>query len=113
MCTLTSARVQSCWARPRPARVAEASLSRRDIDASIARGAPPLSSCAADANHRTPALSHLLGASLTEDQYGVAQRDIPRVVEALLAYLAAVDAFAAEVGRRRGRGGIETFVYVV
>jgi hypothetical protein len=35
------ARVQGWWARPRPARVAEACLPRRDIDASIARGASP------------------------------------------------------------------------
>jgi nucleoporin NDC1 len=33
------ARVQGWWVRPRPARVAEACLPRRDIDASIARGA--------------------------------------------------------------------------
>jgi hypothetical protein len=35
------------------------------------------------------------------------------VLEALLAYLAAVDAFAAEEGRRRAQGGTVTFVYVV
>jgi hypothetical protein len=83
---------------------APAPLSRRDTDTSIARGAPPLSSCAADADNGTPALSHLLGASLAEDQYGVAQRDIPRVLVVLLPYLAAVDAFATEAGREEGAG---------
>jgi hypothetical protein len=51
-----------------------------------------------------PALSHLPGASLAEDQYGVAQRDIPRVLVVLLPYLAAVDAFATEAGREEGAG---------
>jgi hypothetical protein len=79
---------------------APAPLSRRDTDTSIARGAPPLSSCAADADNGTPALSHLPGASLAEDQYGVAQRDIPRVLVVLLPYLA----FATEAGREEGAG---------
>ncbi|KAF7369361.1 hypothetical protein MVEN_00264700 [Mycena venus] len=36
-------------------------------------------------------LTHLTCASLTEDRFGVVQRDIPRILEALLAFLAAVE----------------------
>lgn len=37
------------------------------------------------------ALSALISASLTEDPYGRVQRDIPRTLEALLGYLAALE----------------------
>ncbi|KAF7377261.1 hypothetical protein MSAN_00146400 [Mycena sanguinolenta] len=36
-------------------------------------------------------LTHLTCASLTEDRFGVVQRDIPRILEALIAFLAAVE----------------------
>jgi hypothetical protein len=38
-------------------------------------------------------LAHLTCASLKLDRFDVAQRDIPRILEALLAFLGAVDAF--------------------
>lgn len=43
------------------------------------------------------ALSNLVCASLTEDPYGVAQRDIPKVLEAFVRYLAILDSVAAEM----------------
>ncbi|BGO89507.1 hypothetical protein NBRC10512_003968 [Rhodotorula toruloides] len=43
------------------------------------------------------ALSNLICASLTEDPYGVAQRDIPKVLEAFVRYLAILDSVAAEM----------------
>ncbi|GAA6029218.1 hypothetical protein JCM8097_003574 [Rhodosporidiobolus ruineniae] len=43
------------------------------------------------------ALSNLVCASLTEDPYGVAQRDIPKVLEAFVRYLAVLDALADEL----------------
>ncbi|KAJ6513634.1 hypothetical protein C8R47DRAFT_1190620 [Mycena vitilis] len=43
-------------------------------------------------------LTHLTCASLTEDRYGVVQRDIPRVLEALVAFLVAVE--EAQAGLR-------------
>ncbi|KAF5367275.1 hypothetical protein D9615_010445 [Tricholomella constricta] len=42
-------------------------------------------------------LSYLISASLTEDKYGVVQRDIPRVLEAMLSFLSAIEEYHAEV----------------
>ncbi|KAF8066544.1 nucleoporin protein Ndc1-Nup [Lyophyllum atratum] len=42
-------------------------------------------------------LSHLICASLTEDKYGVVQRDIPKVLEAMLSFLSAIEQYHAEV----------------
>lgn len=42
-------------------------------------------------------LSRLVCASLTEDRYGVVQRDIPRILEALLAFLTALEDAQKEV----------------
>ncbi|GLB40861.1 putative nucleoporin protein Ndc1-Nup [Lyophyllum shimeji] len=42
-------------------------------------------------------LSHLVCASLTEDKYGVVQRDIPKILEAMLSYLSAIEEYHAEV----------------
>lgn len=43
------------------------------------------------------ALSHLVAASLKDDTLGNVQRDIPRVLEALLSFLAEAEAFHAEL----------------
>jgi len=43
------------------------------------------------------ALSHLVAASLAEDSLGTVQRDIPRVLEALLSFLAEAEAYQAEL----------------
>jgi nucleoporin NDC1 len=42
-------------------------------------------------------LSHLTAASLTEDAFGTVQRDIPRILEALLGFLQAVEDYRADV----------------
>jgi len=42
-------------------------------------------------------LSRLVCASLTEDRYGVMQRDIPRILEALLVFLTAVEDAQKEI----------------
>lgn len=42
-------------------------------------------------------LSHLVCASLSEDRYGTVQRDIPRILEALLAFLDAVEESQVEI----------------
>jgi nucleoporin NDC1 len=42
-------------------------------------------------------LSHLISASLKEDAYGAVQRDIPRVLEAFLSFLQAMEDYHAEV----------------
>lgn len=43
------------------------------------------------------ALSHLVCASLSEDRYGVVQRDIPRILEAFLSFLTAIEEYQVEV----------------
>lgn len=43
------------------------------------------------------ALSHLLCASLQEDTYGVAQRDIPKVIEGFVLYLLALESLTAQL----------------
>ena len=48
----------------------------------------------------TAVLCRLACASLTEDRYGVVQRDIPRIVEALLSFLAALEEFQTELNAR-------------
>ncbi|KAJ7054224.1 hypothetical protein C8F01DRAFT_1164428 [Mycena amicta] len=42
-------------------------------------------------------LTHFTSASLTVDRFGVAQRDIPRILEALLAFLGAIETAQAEL----------------
>lgn len=43
------------------------------------------------------ALCRLTCASLTEDSYGVVQRDIPKIIEALLSFLTALEEYQAEL----------------
>lgn len=43
-------------------------------------------------------------ASLHEDQYGVAQSDIPKVLEAFVQYLGALESYAAELNRAADEG---------
>ena len=42
-------------------------------------------------------LSRLVCGSLTEDRYGVVQRDIPRILEALLVFLTALEDVQKEI----------------
>jgi nucleoporin NDC1 len=42
-------------------------------------------------------LAGLVCASLAEDRYGVVQRDIPRIIEALLSFLSALEEYEVEV----------------
>lgn len=39
-------------------------------------------------------------ASLTEDAYGIVQRDIPRIIEALLSFLSAIEEYRTELHTR-------------
>ncbi len=50
-----------------------------------------------EANRRVVVLSGLVCASLTEDRYGVVQRDIPCVLEALLVFLMALEDAQKEI----------------
>ncbi|KAG9220169.1 hypothetical protein CCMSSC00406_0007136 [Pleurotus cornucopiae] len=42
-------------------------------------------------------LTHLVCASLTEDRYGVVQRDIPKILEAMLSFLSEIEVYQKEV----------------
>ena len=45
-------------------------------------------------------LSRLVCASLTEDRYGVVQRDTPKIIEALLSFLSALEDYQAELNAK-------------
>ncbi|KAI8973117.1 nucleoporin protein Ndc1-Nup [Trametes punicea] len=76
----TAGQVKSWWTRERVHRVAETSLPNRYMDALAAE-----------------VLCRLTCASLTEDRYGVVQRDIPKIIEALLSFLNALEDYQAEL----------------
>ena len=40
----------------------------------------------------------MTSASFTEDRYGVVQRDIPKILEALISFLSAVEQYQTELG---------------
>ncbi|PIL27114.1 hypothetical protein GSI_10255 [Ganoderma sinense ZZ0214-1] len=71
------------WTRPRVHRVAEASLPNRHVDALAVE-----------------VLCRLTCASLKEDAYGVVQRDIPKIIEALLSFLTALEDYQAELNAK-------------
>ncbi|KAH7929157.1 hypothetical protein BV22DRAFT_1057443 [Leucogyrophana mollusca] len=68
------------WSRERVNKIVESCLPNRDLDALIVE-----------------VLSQLVCASLTEDRYGVVQRDIPRIIEAFLSFLTAIEEYQVEV----------------
>ncbi|KAH8996770.1 nucleoporin protein Ndc1-Nup [Lactarius akahatsu] len=68
------------WSRPRASRLADCAVPNRATDALIVE-----------------VLSRLVCASLTEDRYGVVQRDIPRILEALLLFLTALEEAQKEI----------------
>ncbi|KAF8550767.1 hypothetical protein OG21DRAFT_1499585 [Imleria badia] len=68
------------WSRDRMNKVTEKCLPNRDLDALIVE-----------------VLAGLVCASLTEDRYGVVQRDIPRILEAFLSFLTALEEHHVEV----------------
>ncbi|EGN94543.1 hypothetical protein SERLA73DRAFT_188503 [Serpula lacrymans var. lacrymans S7.3] len=75
--------VGSCiewWGRERINKVVEACLPHRELDALVVE-----------------VLSRMVCASLTEDRFGVVQRDIPRILEAFLSFLSAIEEYHQEV----------------
>ena len=43
------------------------------------------------------ALSYLVCTSLTEDQYGIVQRDIPKILEAFTSFLSAIEEYQLQI----------------
>ncbi|RPD56539.1 hypothetical protein L226DRAFT_455586 [Lentinus tigrinus ALCF2SS1-7] len=74
---------KSWWTRERVHRLAETSLPNRHMDAMAAE-----------------VLCRLVCASLTEDRYGVVQRDIPKILEALLSFLSALEDYQTELNAK-------------
>lgn len=72
--------VAQWWSRPRASRLADCAVPNRATDALIVE-----------------VLSRLVCASLAEDRYGVVQRDIPRILEALLLFLTALEEAQKEI----------------
>ncbi|RDB16603.1 Nucleoporin NDC1 [Hypsizygus marmoreus] len=68
------------WRKDRLGRVVQGHLPNMEMDVVIVE-----------------VLSHLICASLTEDKYGVVQRDIPRVLEAMISFLAEIEKYQKEV----------------
>ncbi|KDR79388.1 hypothetical protein GALMADRAFT_63284 [Galerina marginata CBS 339.88] len=64
----------------RTSKIVEATLPYRELDVAV-----------------IDVLSNLTCASLTEDRYGVVQRDIPRILEAMVSYLSAIEEYQVEL----------------
>ncbi|KAH7915514.1 nucleoporin protein Ndc1-Nup [Hygrophoropsis aurantiaca] len=73
-------RWEQWWSRERTHKTVESCLPYRELDALVIE-----------------ALSQFVCASLTEDRYGVVQRDIPRIIEAFLSFLTAIEEYQTEV----------------
>ncbi|KII85644.1 hypothetical protein PLICRDRAFT_178687 [Plicaturopsis crispa FD-325 SS-3] len=76
------------WGRERVDRIAEVCLPNRELDILVVR-----------------VLAQLTCASLEEDRYGVVQRDIPRILEAFLKFLDALEQYQLELGEKVSAAG--------
>ncbi|EPS94314.1 hypothetical protein FOMPIDRAFT_1153315 [Fomitopsis schrenkii] len=74
--------VREWWTRERLNRKVEMCLPNRRLDALV-----------------IAVLCHLVCRSLTEDRYGVVQRDIPKILEALLSFLTAIEEYQSEINK--------------
>lgn len=72
--------VNEWWEKERLSRVVDACVQRREIDVLV-----------------ITVLANLTCASLTEDRLGVVQRDIPKILEAFISHLVAVEEYRAEI----------------
>jgi len=68
------------WERERTSKVVQASLPFRELDVVVVE-----------------ALSYLVCASLTEDQYGIVQRDIPKILETFTSFLSAIEEYQVQI----------------
>ncbi|KAG6816698.1 hypothetical protein H0H93_007825 [Arthromyces matolae] len=73
-------RLDDWWNKERLEKIAQSNLPNMELDAVIVE-----------------VLSTLVSASLTEDKYGVVQRDIPKILEAMLSFHSAIQSYRAEV----------------
>ncbi|KAJ3526169.1 hypothetical protein NMY22_g10276 [Coprinellus aureogranulatus] len=84
------------WTGERVSRTVDACLPMRELDVVVMEGAFLLSHFEIRTNTKA-VLTKLVCASLTEDRYGNVQRDIPKILEALLSFLTAVEEYQVEL----------------
>lgn len=92
-------RVGEWWEKERISKVVESSLPFRELDVLVVDGEFRIYSINPtkyETNYRL-VLSYLICSSLQEDKYGVVQRDIPRILEAMTSYLAAIEEYQVKV----------------
>ncbi|KZT06677.1 uncharacterized protein LAESUDRAFT_759175 [Laetiporus sulphureus 93-53] len=75
--------VEEWWTRDRVNKAVEMALPNRHLDVLA-----------------ISVLCSLICASLTEDKYGVVQRDIPRMLEALVSFLVVAEEYQADISRK-------------
>ncbi|KAG7094980.1 hypothetical protein E1B28_005777 [Marasmius oreades] len=74
---------RSWWSEDRLSKIAEGCVPFRELDAAA-----------------IDVLSRLVCASLKEDRYGVVQRDTPKILEAMLSFLSAIEEYQLEINAR-------------
>ena len=87
------------WTTERVSKVVEGWLPRRDLDIVVIDGMFLEIVYLIDLTLGI-VLSHLVCASLSEDRYGSVQRDIPRILEALLTFLGAAEDSQVEINAK-------------
>ncbi len=88
------------WREDRVNKVAEKCLPSRELNVAIIEGESSKICLCHDprsSNTDLQVISRLTCASLTEDRYGVVQRDIPRILEAFLSFLSTVEEYQIKV----------------
>jgi nucleoporin NDC1 len=96
----TAIRWNEWFYRERLNKVVEACLPNRELDALMIEGSTYLFHIIRGLLTWATALSHFVCASLSEDRYGVVQRDIPRILEAFLSFLSAIEEYQVEVNAK-------------
>jgi nucleoporin NDC1 len=86
------------WERERTSKVVQASLPFWELDVVVVESnSSYYNLLLAEAERFLIALSYLVCASLTEDQYGIVQRDIPKILETLTSFLSAVEEYQVQI----------------
>jgi len=86
------------WSEERLSKVVEASLPFRELDVVVLDGELPyLHLYLLQSYFASLVLSYLVCASLTEDRYGIVQRDIPKILEAMVSFLISVEEYQREI----------------
>lgn len=90
------------WERERTSKVVQASLPFRELDVVVVEGKfilllQSLFYWLKLKSFLFIALSYLVCASLKEDQYGIVQRDIPKILESFTSFLSAIEEYQLQI----------------